>query len=169
MRAVLFAAFVSLAPSLALADEQQVVQLDVERYLGTWYDIAHVPFYFQRGCTGSTATYSKGEGQDLKVVNRCNVDALDGPEKSVTGKAWTPDPKVPGKLKVQFFWPFSGDYWVLEAGPNYEYAVVGNAKKSSTWVLSRTPVMDEALYQAILERLKARGYDVGKLEKTLQR
>ncbi len=150
-------------------DPDQTVQLDLSRYLGTWYEIARFPNFFEKGCVGVTATYTKAEGGEVAVLNRCLQDKLDGEVKRANGKAWVPDAKQPGKLKVQFFWPFSGDYWVLEVGPEYEYAVIGSAKKSTCWIMSRTPAMDPVLYGEIVTRLKARGYDVTKLEKVLQK
>jgi apolipoprotein D and lipocalin family protein len=150
-------------------DPDKTVQLDLSRYLGTWYEIARFPNFFEKGCVGVTATYSKGEGNEVVVLNRCLQDKLDGEVKRANGKAWAPDPKQPGKLKVQFFWPFSGDYWVLEVGEQYEYAVIGSGKRSSCWVMSRTPTMDPTLYADIVTRLKARGYEVAKLEKVLQK
>jgi apolipoprotein D and lipocalin family protein len=72
------------------------------------------------------------------------------------------------KLEVQFFWPFKGNYWIVDLGPDYEYAVVGHPARKYLWILSRTPRMDEATYQAILGRLREQGYDLSRLERTLQ-
>jgi lipocalin len=95
------------------------------------------------------------------VENRCH---RDGKVSTIQGKAWVPDAKEPGKLKVQFFWPFSSDYWVHAVGPNYEWALVGNAKRSNAWILSRTPTLDPRTYDELEEKFRTFGYDPSKLE-----
>ncbi len=146
------------------------VALDREKFLGRWFEIARYDMFFERGCVAVTSTYTRIDEADLKVVNRCVKDKLDGPVKNVEGKSWAPDPqKEPGKLKIQFFWPFSGDFWVLDVAPDYSWALVGNGKKSSAWIFSRTSTLPEPLYLALVARLKARGYDPAKLLRIPQR
>lgn len=70
------------------------------------------------------------------------------------------------RLKVSFFWPFSGNYWILELGPNYEYAVVGEPKRENLWILSREPRMDEELYRGLLDRAAAQGFDISRVIRT---
>ena len=144
-----------------------VPRVDLERYAGTWYEIAALPQRFQEGCTGTTATYSLRDDGKVDVLNRCAKDRLSGPEKSARGVAWPVD-DTNAKLKVRFFWPFRGDYWIVELGPSYEYAVVGHPDRKYGWILSRTPRMDEQLYQAILGRLRDQGYDTTRFVRTLQ-
>jgi apolipoprotein D and lipocalin family protein len=78
------------------------------------------------------------------------------------------DPKTNAKLKVSFFWPFSGDYWIIDLGEAYDYAVVGHPKRKYLWILSRRPEMDESLYNRIMEKLRSQFYDVSRLMKTPQ-
>ena len=78
------------------------------------------------------------------------------------------DPQSNAKLKVRFFWPFSGDYWIIDLGADYEYAVVGHPKRNYLWILSRSPQMDAAVYAGIIERLKKQHYGVSWLNKTAQ-
>jgi apolipoprotein D and lipocalin family protein len=73
------------------------------------------------------------------------------------------DKETHAKLKASFFWPFSGDYWIIDLGENYDYAVVGHPNRKYLWILSRTPQMEESLYQSILERLRNQSYDLSKL------
>ena len=149
--------------------ELEVVQdFDVSRYLGLWYEIGSIPQSFQKGCTGTTAEYSLINENTVRVVNRCFQDSLDGELRVAHGKAKIPDLSVPSKLKVSFFWPFSGAYWVIELGNNYEYAVVGHPSRNYLWVLSRTPQMDDVQYQEILERQAAKGYDISRVVKSIQ-
>lgn len=163
-----------LAPLLALSllssptlPNVPVERVDLPRYLGTWYEIASFPQRFQKGCTATTAHYALREDGDLAVTNTCHKDRLDGEVSRATGKAWATDASN-ARLKVQFFWPFRGDYWVIELGPDYEYAVVGHPERKYLWILSRTRQQDEALYRQLVERLAARGYDVSRLRRTLQ-
>jgi apolipoprotein D and lipocalin family protein len=145
-----------------------VESVDLQRYLGKWYEIASYPAWFQKGCTGSTAEYSLLADGKIQVVNRCRKNSLDGPLKESKGKAEVADTVTNAKLKVWFFWPFKGNYWIIELDDDYQYAVVGEPSRKYLWVLSRTPTMDEAVYQRILARLPQKGYDPAKLRKTAQ-
>ena len=86
--------------------------VDINRYLGTWYEIATIPARFQKNCVAVTATYGLRDDGKISVINKCREGTLDGKLKSIKGKAWVVDKKTNAKLKVQFFWPFSGDYWI---------------------------------------------------------
>ena len=140
-----------------------VPHVDLKRYAGIWYEIARYPHRFQEGCFGSRATYTLREDGTIGVLNECRKGAPDGKISSVKGKAWVADPQVNAKLKVSFFWPFSGDYWIIDLGENYDYAVVGHPSRKYLWILSRTPSMEEALYNRILGKLQEQSYDVTRL------
>jgi apolipoprotein D and lipocalin family protein len=142
--------------------------VDLNRYLGMWYEIASYPSWFQKGCTGSTAEYSLLSDGKIQVINRCHKDSLEGPLKVSKGKAEVVDPATNAKLKVWFFWPFKGNYWIIDLSPDYQWVVVGEPSRKYLWILSRTPTMDEAVYQEILERLPQKGYDPAGLRKTAQ-
>jgi len=145
-----------------------VPHVDLKRYAGTWYEIARYPNSFQEGCYGSRATYSLEDGGKIRVVNECNEGSLSGRLRSVKGTAKVVDPQSGAKLKVSFFWPFYGAYWIIDLGKDYEYAVVGHPDRKYLWILSRTKKMDAAVYAEILRRLTAQGYDVSRLIKTVQ-
>ena len=142
--------------------------VDLQRYLGTWYEIATIPASFQKNCAGVTATYTLRQDGKIGVLNRCRKYTLDGKEKSIKGKAWVVDSNTNARLRVQFFWPFSGDYWIIELDPDYQYAVVGHPGRNYLWILCRRPQMDESLYDNLLEKISAQGYDAKRLVKTLQ-
>lgn len=147
---------------------QAVPAVDVEQYMGTWYEIANFPMRFQEGCTGTTATYAV-DGDEVSVVNRCFIDSLDGKEEVATGRARVVDTETNAKLQVSFFGPFWGDYWIIDLADDYSYAVVGHPDRSYLWILSRTPQMDEQVYAGILERLvDESGYDLSALKVTEQ-
>jgi apolipoprotein D and lipocalin family protein len=153
---------------LQLPPLQTVARVDLARYLGTWYEIAAFPQPFQRGCTGTTAVYSlRGDG-GLDVLNRCHLGSLDGEVKEARGRARVVDRATNAKLEVSFFRPFWGDYWIVDVGADYEYAVVGHPSRDYLWILGRSPTMDAARYDGIVARLRAQGYEDGRLRRTLQ-
>jgi apolipoprotein D and lipocalin family protein len=98
-----------------------------------------------------------------------NQSIKDGKMKQAKGKAKVVDKNSNAKLKVTFFWPFYGDYWIIKLGNNYDYAVVGTPNRKYLWILSRTPQMDDELYSQLIEYAKSKGFDVNKLIKTLQK
>lgn len=153
---------------LQLPTLETVPEVDLERYLGTWYEIASYPQRYQEGCTGTTATYTLREDGDIDVLNRCRKSSLDGKEDTAEGRARVADSQTNAKLEVSFFGPFWGDYWIIDLGPDYEHAVVGHPSRDYLWILSRTPTMDEATYKEILNRVKAKGYPLDRLQKTEQ-
>jgi lipocalin len=146
-----------------MLDKTVVKELDIERYLGQWYEIARYNHIFERGLVGVTATYSHMENGMIKVVNGGYKETLNGPRSEAIGKAKIPDSHVPSKLKVSFFWIFYADYFVLELDKNYQWAVIGSSSDSYLWILSRSPRMEKSLYEDLLNRLTTRGYDVSKL------
>lgn len=152
---------------LHLPPLQTVAHVDLDRYLGTWYEIASFPQRFQRGCVASTATYTARPDGEIEVVNRCRKGTLSGPEKSASGRARVVDRSSNAKLEVSFFRPFWGDYWIVDLGADYEYAAVGHPSRDYLWILSRTPAMEPAVYDAIVRRLQAQGYETHRLVRTV--
>lgn len=142
--------------------------LDLNRYLGKWYEIARFPNRFERGCVGVTAEYSMRSDGDVRVVNTCREGTLDGKVTVADGSARV---EAPGRLSVTFVpWlPFArGDYWVLYVAPDYSMAVVGNPKGTTGWILARTQQIS-AKQRALAEGiLSSNGYNVSELEDVLQ-
>jgi apolipoprotein D and lipocalin family protein len=136
---------------------QAVAHVDLKRYLGQWYEIARYPNRFQKGCLESNASYALRDDGDIEVLNRCK-DSEDGKQRQSKGHAWVVDTASNAKLKVSFFWPFRGDYWIIELGREYEYAVIGTPNRKYFWILSRSRSMDDALYDAILQRARQQGF-----------
>jgi apolipoprotein D and lipocalin family protein len=144
-----------------------VGHVDLNRYAGEWFEIARYPHRFQEGCAGSKATYSLDDDR-IAVVNECYEQTSPGAVRSIKGSARVVDRETNAKLKVTFFWPFAGDYWIIDLDDNYQYAVVGHPKRKYLWILSRTQEMDEKVYQNILMRLQEQRYDTEKLIKSIQ-
>lgn len=138
------------------------VKVDLQRYMGVWHEIARLEHHFQKNCIGSSAEYSLRDDGEVTVINRC-IDDRDGSTREAKGRAWSVDPIDNSKLKVTFFWPFRGDYWIIELGENYQYSVVGAPNRHYLWILAREPVMDAVVYSGILERLRGQGFPVDNL------
>ena len=156
----------STTARLGLPPLRTVERVDLDRYTGTWFEIANFPQRFQRGCTATTATYTKRPDGDIDVLNRCRKGSPDGPEDSALGRARVVDRATNAKLEVSFFRPFWGDYWIVDLGKEYEYAVVGHPGRDYLWILARAPALDEPTWEAILGRLREQRYDVARLVKT---
>jgi len=152
---------------LSLPALKTVDHVDLERYLGTWYEIANYPQKFQKGCTATTATYSLRTDGEIDVFNRCRLDRPDGEGKSAKGRARVVDKDTNARLEVSFFRPFWGDYWIIDLGADYEYAVVGHPGRDYLWILSRTPTMSEEVYNGIVARLSSAGYETDRIVKTI--
>ena len=140
-----------------------VSHVELSRYTGTWYEIARYPNRFQKGCTDTSAAYKLGFDGSLTVLNSC---LKNGAMDTAKGTAKVVDPTTNAKLKVSFSWPFSGDYWIIDLGADYDYAVVSGPDRKYLWILARSPQMDDDLYGRLLERLKEQGFDIYRLEKT---
>jgi len=153
-----------------MIDKTVVKKLDIDKYLGTWYEIARYDHRFERGLVGVTANYSLREDGKIKVINSGYKGSLSGKYSEAIGKAKIPDPvNEPAKLKVSFFWFFYGDYFVLELDENYQWALIGSSSDNYLWILSREPQMDDILYNMLLGKLENRGYDTSKLIKVVQK
>ncbi len=140
--------------------------VDLNKYIGKWYEIASFPQRFQKGCNCTTAEYAISSKGYIIVTNRCNRDSVNGRETKAVGKAFIEQGSGNAKLKIQFFWPFRGKYWIIELAEDYSYAVVGHPNREYLWILSRTPKMDEKVYNMLLERLKQKQFDISKLQIT---
>lgn len=152
-----------------MIDKTTVKELDLNRYLGTWYEIARFPHSFEKNLVGVTATYRLRDDGKIRVINQGYKNTLDGEPSIAEGKAKIPDKLEPGKLKVSFFWIFYADYLVLELDENYQYAMIGSSSPKYFWILSRTPQMDPDTYEMLLEKARKRGYNMEKLEKVPQK
>lgn len=167
--ALLFSVFTLLARANA-SPPDTVAEVNLDRYTGTWYEIARYPFKQQKGCYNTTATYSRNADGTIKVVNRCRKGGFGAPESTAVAKAKVVDASGNAKLKVKFFslapW---ADYWIIRLGKDYDYAVVSQPDRKYLWILSRTPVMEARLYEEVVSGLSADHFDVTLLEKTPQK
>lgn len=155
---------------LVMINNSTVKQLDLNRYLGTWYEIARFPHSFEKDLVGVTATYSLKPNGKIKVVNQGYLKTLDGKLKVAEGKAKIPDESEPGKFKVSFFLFFYADYYVMELDHiNYNWVMIGSSSPRYLWIQSRTPRMKPETYRMLLSKARNRGYDLGKLIEVKQK
>ncbi|MGA0162854.1 MAG: lipocalin family protein [Bdellovibrionota bacterium] len=151
---------------------EAVSSVDLNRYLGLWYEIARFPFGIQEGCFDTTAEYSLLKEGEIKVVNKCLKGSFDGKLDEAKGSAKVIDKETNAKLKVSFNFfmgLFGGaNYWIIDLDDDYQYAVVSEPEGRYLWILSRTPKMEESVYKEILARLKDDGFLIEYLQKTPQ-
>jgi apolipoprotein D and lipocalin family protein len=158
-----------MAPGTLQASEPlaAVPSVDLKRYVGKWYEIARYPNRFQKDCASdTTANYALLASGAIEVINSCRK--ADGSVNTVRGKAKIVDGASHARLKVTFFWPFYGDYWIIGLAPDYRYAIVGEPKRKYLWILSRTPQMSAQDHTEALEKIRSAGYDPDRLMRTPQ-
>jgi apolipoprotein D and lipocalin family protein len=137
-----------------------VSTVDLNRYQGVWYEIARLPIFFERKLKCISATYTLRDDGKITVLNKGNYISDPNKSSSAKGVAWIPDKSSPAKLKVQFFWPFSGDYWIMDLEKDYKYVLVGDPSYKYFWILAREKKMDESTYDMLLRKAVEKGYDL---------
>jgi apolipoprotein D and lipocalin family protein len=168
--ATLLGAVLISSCSRSQAPLDTVPTVDLERYMGKWYEIASLPQRFTKGCHCTTAEYTLNkEAGYVEVYNSCRKDSPSGKVSDVKGKAFPVEGSNNSKLKVQFFWPFKGDYWILELDPDYRYVLVGSPDREGLWILSRTPTLEEVTYTRLELLASSKGFPVEQLQLMDQR
>ncbi len=143
---------------------QPAKTVELERYLGKWYELARYENRFEKGCEGVTAEYARREDGLIQVVNTCRKGSVDGPVDVAEGKAKIVEGSGGAKLKVSFFGPFYlGDYWVLDRAEDYSWSIVGEPSGRYLWILSREAALPAAQKASLFARAKALGYDTSLL------
>lgn len=140
--------------------------VDLQKYLGRWYEIARYEQGFQKGCEGVTADYSHRADGSIEVLNRCRKP--DGKLSEARGRAKVVDRDTKAKLKVSFFGPFYGDYWVLDHADDYSWSIVGDPSGRYLWILDREATPTEAQVLRLIEHARELGYDTSTLLRTKQ-
>lgn len=140
--------------------------VDLDQYMGRWYELARYEASFQKGCEGVTADYARRADGKVHVLNTCREGSPTGPSRSSTATARVVDGTSGTMLKVAFFPPIEGDYWVLDHDPRYAWSIVGEPSGKYLWILSRTPNVSERQYQALVQRARVMGYDASRLRRT---
>lgn len=145
---------------------QTVEKVNLNQYLGNWYEIARYEHFFEKDCKNVVANYSMIDEDTIKVINRC-TKIQTNEKKEAVGRAYAID-DTNSKLKVSFFRPFYGDYWILILDKNYEYVVVGTPSREYLWILARNKFISEEIKNSILQKLPSLGFDTSKFIWTIQ-
>jgi apolipoprotein D and lipocalin family protein len=141
--------------------------VELTRFQGAWFEVAHLSRSTQLDCVGTKAYYKLIDASNLEVIHECHLKATDGAASVSKVSAKVPEAAMPAKWTMNFG-GHEGDYWILEVGTNYEYAVVGHPSRRYLWILSRTPKLDPTVLRGILERTREKQFQVDKLEYTPQ-
>ena len=139
-----------------------VTGFQVERYLGKWYEVARLDHSFERGLEQVSAEYSKRDDGDIRVLNRGFNTSKQTFEEAEGRAKFVGKPDV-GQLKVSFFGPFYGGYNIVELDPNYQYVLIAGNDRDYLWILSRTPKLDAAVQQRLVDKAKSLGFATDKL------
>lgn len=151
----IFACLFTSCSTLQKVNNETVESFDLNRYLGTWYEIARFDHCFEKGMENNQAVYTMGEDG---IVNVKNSGVKNGELKEITGIAKTT--KTPALLRVSFFKPFYADYRVMYIDDDYQYALVGCGSSDYLWILSRTPQLEDSAKEILLSEAVSRGYDI---------
>ena len=161
IRKIIFIVFAMIAARAYPQSEPSVVPVvDLKKYSGTWYEIARLPNPFEKNLKCITATYTLRDDGRITVLNQGYKISDPAKLSSSKGVAWIPDKNVTAKLKVQFFWPFSGDYWILDLDSDYKYVLVGEPSFRYLWILAREKKIDDSLYKKLLDKAVKEGFDI---------
>lgn len=140
-----------------------VKSVDLEKYSGKWYEIVRFPHSFEKDCYCVTAEYIRTNEDYIKVINSCRKGSIKGKPNKAEGKAFVIENSNNAKLEVQFFWPFRGDYWIIDLADDYSWVVVGHPSREYLWILSRTPKLDNDLTAELIEKIRTKGFDTSKI------
>lgn len=144
---------------------ETVKAVDLSRYLGTWYEIARLPNSFEDGLSCCSATYAIREDGKISVLN-AGFNSTKNRWKEANGFAWQPNvDQFPGQLKVTFFWPFAGDYYIFYLDDEYQYVMIGEPSRSYFWLLSRNKDLPAGKYDELIQIAKDHRFDTSKLLK----
>ena len=162
----------AIAKPIIANDPITVPKIELNRYVGSWYEIARLPNFFQNKCTrNTTATYKLLDSGLIEICNTCT--AVDGKIIQAKGIARIDDKKQNSKLSVSFFEilgvrPVWGDYWILAIADDYRFSVVGDRSRKYAWILSRTPQLTARDLSTAIDTLKSNGFDTQLLITTPQ-
>lgn len=145
-----------------------VSHIDIDRYSGTWYEIARITHHFEKGLEKVSTTYIPRADGKIIVLNQGSKTSDTSVIKKARGIASIPDPAYPERLKVQFFWPFKGNYWILDLDTNYQRVLIGDPTRKYLWILSRTKTMEAAEYNRLTDIAEKAGFDISRLERIRQ-
>lgn len=140
-----------------------VERVDLPRYMGDWYVIANIPYFAEEGKVATIERYTLRPDGKIDNTYLFRKESFDAKEQQWHAVAEVTNATTNAEWNVQFFWPFKLEYRVIDLAPDYRWAVVGHPSRKYLWVLSRTPTLDPTIYQGILNRTAAQGYDLSQV------
>ena len=141
--------------------------VELDRYLGKWYELARYEFGYQKGCEAVTAESRLLEDGQIGVTNGCRQDSVNGEYREATAKGKVVEGSNNTKLKLSFFGPFYvGDYWILDRADDYSWSIVGEPSGRNLWILSREAKPSQEQRQRLYDRAAELGYDMSMLRET---
>jgi apolipoprotein D and lipocalin family protein len=147
---------------------QTVPQVDLQRYLGKWYVIANIPYFAESKQVGAYVEYSRRDDGRINDWYFSRDKTFSAPIEKTEGLAWVVDPASNARLKVQFWWPITADYLILDVDPEYRYALIGHPSKEYAWIFAREPRIPEETYQQLRVKFYEQGYDIDRILKVPQ-
>jgi len=166
---VLLALFISGCASFGSNEPLTTVErVELDRYMGEWFVIANIPYFGERGNLAGRAIYRPRDDGRMDDIYLYKEGDFDQPDQRMEGVAWVVDEQTNARWKVRFIWPFRFDYVIIELDEDYQWVVVGHPSRDYAWIMAREPQMESSLYQELLERLDAQGFDSGALRKVAQ-
>lgn len=151
-------------------NKETVQTLDLQRYMGKWFEIARLDHRYEHNLVGATIEYRSLPNGDIEVINSGYWGNFSGEYKRVRGIAKIMDPREPGKLKVRFFLRFYAEYNIMEVDEkDYQYALIGSETSDYLWLISRTPQLSKEIIHHLVTKAKQRGYDTSMLKWVKQR
>lgn len=155
---------ISLTSCSSKKELPTIKEVNIKKYSGTWYEIARMPSRFEDGLTCVTATYTPLKDGNIEVLNKGYLVENKTKTDDITGKAWVPDPQNhPGQLKVQFFWPFAADYYIISLDDDYQYALVGAPSRKYLWILARNKTLEPEVIDKLLEKARKLDFNTDNL------
>lgn len=145
-----------------------VNQVDLQRFMGSWYVIAIIPNFIEKNAVNGIESYKLNDNNSIDIEYRFHKNSPEGKQKVMHPKAWVYDKETNAEWRVQFFWPFKFPYLIIDLADDYRYTVIGVPNRKFVWIMSRTPEITDSDYEKILARLKKNGYEIEKIKKMPQ-
>jgi apolipoprotein D and lipocalin family protein len=143
--------------------------VDLDRFMGDWYVIAHIPASLEKNAYGAIESYRLADDGTIETTFTFREGSFDGEKKTYTPKGFVRDGKTNAEWGMQFVWPIKADYRIVHLDADYQVTIIGRAKRDYVWIMARQPEIDEARYADLVQRVADLGYDVAKLRKVPQR
>lgn len=143
-------------------------KVDLERFMGSWYVIANIPTFVEKGAHNAVESYALNPDGTIATTFTFNAGSFDGKLKKHTPKGFVRDKNSNAVWGMQFIWPFKGDYRIVYLNRDYTQTIIGREKRDYVWVMARSPKISETEYQKLVQMVAAEGYDLSQLQKVPQ-